>query len=304
MRTKHSCRKYVLGILAATLWLAWTLPAWAERVVVMLSRSASTYNAALSGFQSTAPFKIEVFNLESGPRILADVARAVQAGNVDAIVAIGTEAVMAAGKVKTELPLVYTMVLRPITLPGRKISGVIVMPGVGEQLARIHKLLPDRTRVGMIFNPSTSDDEIKLARRTVDRFQMKLYAIPYDKSLEATGAMQKMTKDMVDIMLMLAEETLSDPQVFQQMVNHCRSEKIPLIGLSLNHVKAGAFAAFSADFQDIGAQTAEFTQTIIRGGDQNQIVTPRKIIVYVNSEVREQLGIPDLSGFPEVRQVE
>lgn len=272
-----------------------------KNVLVLLSRSVPSYNAALEGFKTRAPFKVELLNLEKSPGVVADLPARTAAGEFDAVVAIGTEAALTAGKLNLSVPVVYTMVLQPLKFPASNFSGVLVKIGVAEQLARIHKLLPGRSRIGVIYNPDYSGEDINLARKVAGNYNLTVYAVPVVSKNDIDAALGKMTADMVDALWMVVDEMTADPAVFAKLSQQCNQQKMPLIGLSAGHVKAGALAAFCADFSDVGAQTAEYVQTQLESGLKSPVATPRKVIVYFNEPLHQQLKIGDVSEFPDAQ---
>lgn len=83
------------------------------------------------------------------------------------------------------------------------------------------------------------------------------------------------------------------------MIQHSLNEKVPFVAMSKAQVKAGALAAFSVDFKDLGAQTAEVVQNMLKAPKNMGSESPRRLILFVNSDTQKKLGInafPSISG--------
>lgn len=277
--------------------------ACAAKVALVVSRTADPYLAAARGLQQNTKYEIEAFNMEGD----GDKGRQLMGGfSPDAysgVVAIGTEAGLAAKQLNTGLPLVYTMVMEPLDFPGHKAAGVIIKISMDEQFSRLHKMFPAKKRLGVIYTQNTAED-IEQARAAVSKFSLSLYPIAVQKAEEVPAALTKLTRDTVDILWMVPDKILTSPATVTQIIAHSQKENCPFIGLSMFHVKMGALAGFSVDFSDVGAQTAALVKKQIEGGSGIRVENPRKIIVYVNPKVQKQMGLDDLTSFPEVTFVQ
>ena len=77
--------------------------------------------------------------------------------------------------------------------------------------------------------------------------------------------------------------------------------RVPLIGLSAAHVRAGALASLSCDYDDVGVQTAELALRILAGEKPAAIpiTTPRRVTLAINTRTAEHVGVaiaPDLAA--------
>jgi len=272
----------------------------AENVAVILSRSADAYQIVLDGFRSKAPFKYEIYNLTTDAAAIDMLAKQAAAGNLDLVVTVGSEATIAVNRWGTEIPVVYTMVMDSVRSVGPRVCGLTVRVDYRRQLELLHKMFPGKNRIGLVYNINFAYEDVKQVRAYTDEKGAKLYAVPFENKPELINALKRMTGDMVDLIFMVADKTLLDPEIFFALLHHCQDSKLPLIALSPTQVKAGALAAFSADLSDVGAQTAECAQTVLNTGSvSNQ--SPRKIIIYMNGNTQKQLGLGDFSGFPGVQ---
>lgn len=270
-----------------------------QKIVVLQSSSAGAYQEALEGFRSRVNFQLEILNLETNTDGGREAARRSETGELAAIVAIGSKAAESARLASHKIPVVYTMLLQPLRPGQENVSGVLAKIGVEEQLARIRKLLPNRRRLGVIYNPDSSGEDIAAARKFAEGNKFTIYAVPAVAAGEMDVPVSKITASMVDLLWMVVDESTASPAVFSKLLAQCARENLPLIGLSQSHVKAGALAAFCADFGDVGAQTAEYTRDLLASATSKQVMLARKTVVYVNGRVLAGVRDCDLSQFPD-----
>ena len=295
--------KIVLMAGGLALWIG-TGAAWGEKVALVLSRSADPYVAAARGFQHTTPSEVEVFNMEGDTEKGQQIMRGVAPATVLAVVTIGTEASQATRALDPSIPIVYTMVLDPLELPQHRSTGVVIKIGIEAQFARMQKLFPTKKRIGVIYNPKYSSLDIEQARKLAPQYELALTPLAVERPEEVPTALPKLVRGVVDLIWMVPDRTVAQPAAVQDLIDHALQEGLPLIGLSMYHVKIGALAAFSVDFNDVGIQTAKLAQRFLSEGGRLPVEMPRKIIIYVNPKVQKQIGIEDLSVFPEVNYIQ
>jgi len=273
----------------------------ASKVMAVISRSLVPYQEALKGYEQSGTFEIEKVNLEG------DVAkgRLIKGDGKDVLLILGTEALTAIKDNWPDVPVVYTMVLEPYDAPGRRVSGVLMQVPLNEQIARIAKMFPDAKKIGVIYNPVYSKKAVNQAREMVGEFGMSLIPVAVEKPEEISAALANLRRAEVNVLWSVIDPTVAQPVAMSQMIKFSLDEKLPFIALANYHVKAGALATFGVDYNDIGAQTAALTRKMIETpGWHGRIETPRKIVIYVNTETRKHLGLDRLSQYPEVRPIE
>jgi len=280
-----------------------SVSAQAAKVAVVISRSAAPYLTAAQGLKQAARFEMEMFNMEGD----AEKGRQFMSGfapeAVSLVIAIGTEAGLAAKQADPAIPVVYSMVMEAIEFPKHKAAGVVIKIGLDDQFSRVRKMFPTRRRIGVIYTQNSIQD-IEQARAEVAKFDLSLYPIAVEKSEEVPDALSKLNHGTVDLLWMVPDKVLTSPAVVAQMIQHSLKENLPFIGLSMYHAKMGALAGFSVDFADVGSQTAVLAKKQMDEGARARVETPRKVIIYVNPKVQKQMGLDDLSAFPEVAFVQ
>jgi|GEM_PF-2931326 len=297
---RHSMRWIFQAVLALALFSS---TAWAAPVVVVLSRTAEPYTAMLEGFKQAFSGEVVVANMEGNAQQGQQLMQGYQPGEVAAVVAVGTEAARAGAALNPAIPLLFSMVREPVALPKRNPAGVILQIKVSDQFGKIALLFPLRKRIGVIYNPSVSADQVSEARGLMDRFGLKLYMLSVESAAGVPAALDRMTPAHVDLIWMVLDETVAQPAVLKQVITHSLQQKLPVVGFSMHQVKAGVVAAFAADYQDIGGQTAKLAKRMI-AGEPAAVEAPRKMLLYVNPTVQQALGCEDLTKAKDAHQVQ
>ncbi len=277
---------------------------WSQggEVVVVVSRTLAPYQEALKGFEHDGRFNAVVINLEGDATKTAPILEAVQNVRPEAVLAFGTDAVNAVKNISLSLPIVYAMVLEPVDFQGKKVSGIVIQIPPTEQFSRISKMLPGVKRVGVLYNPNFSKKAIAQARETIGQFNMMLIPIAIENPSEISGALSNLTKDKVDAIWSVVDNMVAQPMMVGKTIEHSQNQKIPFIGLSVFHVKAGALSAFSVDYSDVGRQASELVAKVITDGVSGKVETPKKIVVFVNEVTQRQLNV-ELSKVTDVQFV-
>jgi putative tryptophan/tyrosine transport system substrate-binding protein len=295
--------KKALTLLVFGMALLSTAPAWCEKIVVVFGRTLPPYQEALQGFQHNSSYDVVTFNLEGNSANAPQVIRDVNAASPDGVLVFGAEALNAVKNQVPNLPLIYTMVVEQPESFQSKMGGVVMQIPVSQQLDTLHRLLPLSKKVGVLYNPVFTAKAINEARAQVDKMQLTLVPIAVEKQSEIHQALEKMKEGGVDVLWSVLDKTAAQPAAVEEIIKYSLENKLPFIGLTNFHVKAGALAALSVDFSDLGAQTAVLARQILQGSANGRVEMPRKIIIYLNTDTQKRIGLKDLSLLPEVQVV-
>jgi putative ABC transport system substrate-binding protein len=284
-------RVLTLGCLAGSLI---SLPALAQNILVIMNTAIAPYQQVLQALRKAGPFEIQVLDLK-------DVGQAVYSGKTGVVV-FGTEAMSALKNMPSSLPVVYTMALEPCSLPGRRVSGVIMQISVEDEIARIPKILPKAKKVGVLYNPAYSSKTVSRARETVGDYGLSLEPIAVESQNDIGDALTKLGKLRIDVLLLLVDKTALQPAAIEQMIRFSGENQVPFIGLTIFHVKAGALAAFAIDYEDIGIQTAQLTKEMLaEPALDGKVEKPRKIITFINSDTQKRLNLGEIKDLTDVK---
>lgn len=290
----------LLGLLAGSGSLS---PTYAAKVKMLLGRNTGPYEEVRKSIQSHAGFELEVMYLSGKPDQDVKVVSGFSSDNTSLVVALGTQALVPAAKLDAGIPLVYTLVFDPVSMPGRETSGVLIQIGIKQQLEKLKELFPEREQVGVLFNPSYSQDQVNQAREIADGLGLRLLVVPVGQAVELPAALKRLQAGSAELIWMIADQTIVHPQAVKTIAEFSHKNRLPLIGLSLFHVQSGALAAFTVDFADIGLQTAEVAGLKLAGNTSPAVQKPRKVIVYVSRQVLKRMQLKDMADLPQIEYV-
>jgi len=262
-------------------------------VAIVKSSSIPPFEQAIGAFvsvlreQKRQP-EILTFDLEgdaaNGPSVMTKVKDA----NPTVVVAVGSLATAAALADSSSLPIVFSMVLYP-ALSGFTDAGPHPVTGVSldipdaEVFRKLRQVLPKARRVGVLYHPDETGRLVEAARKAATAHGFEIVA---ESVAEATplAVMDRIART-VDVLWSVADSHVFTPQTTSALILSALRHGVPLVGLSVAHVRAGAMAAFFCDHEEIGRQTAAVTLRVL-GGDE-----PRSIPVGQPKSVRLALNL-------------
>jgi putative tryptophan/tyrosine transport system substrate-binding protein len=275
-------------------------PVAAKKAVVVLSRSLLPYEQAFEGFKENFAGTVLKKDMAGDSDLGQQIFRKISSDQAAVVVTIGSEATMLAQKNLTDIPLVYTMVLDAPKNSDHISAGVLMRMEIEKQLKTVMQLFPDGKKgIGVIYNSHFSGAVINQARPIVKELGSVLAPIAVERNADIPRALKKLSKNNIDVLWSVVDPTVAKPETMQLIIKHALKEKIPFVALSRYHVKAGAFAALSVDYKDMGAQTAKIAKTMVARGKSMPAKYPRKLILYINRDTQKKIGLkqlPEMSG--------
>jgi len=277
-------------------------------VVIIKSNPAAPFNQAAEVIADRLrrdPLQPEqfTFDLEGDdtnvPRVLAELRRL----HPRLVITVGSFATAGAMNEPAAEPLLFSMVLYPrqsglTSTPNRRVTGASLDIPLVVQFKYLRRLFPQARRVGVLYHSVETGSIIEEARQVAASQGFILIAVTVDEPGRALPAL-KLLLPQIDVLWTVADSHVFSPQTTSPLILATLRSNIPLFGLSTAHVHAGAVAALTADYADVGMQTAEIALRVLRGEDpaQIQMVTPRKVSLVLNLRSASHLGIqipPDL----------
>ena len=193
-----------------------------------------------------------------------------------------------------EKPIVYTMVLNPRAVVGvdQNITGVHLESSPRKSLETMRRLLPNISRVGVVYNPSLNEENMNEAHKIAKSMNVELVSISCKNIGEAIKAIPSLA-DRVDIMWMIPDAVTASSKVFEMMLATSLKRGVPLFALSRKHVSQGALAALSADYYENGRQAGRMASRIARGKSPSSIADEYsfKSRLVINLNTAKTLGL-------------
>jgi putative tryptophan/tyrosine transport system substrate-binding protein len=287
-------------IVTFILFYLWSNPILAEKaahILVVTSSNDAPYQEAITGFkaQFSSQGKIQFTELalaeaKSTPKKIASI-------KPDLIYTLGSEAAQWASLEAPRIPIVATMVLKDdIFNKSANITGISLGYSLKTQFEWLKKFFPQQKAVAILFNPAENAATVQTARAISQQEGFKLVAIPVASPKELPYALEQLSSN-IEILFAIPDETVMSVNTAKEVLLASFRNKVPLVGLSDNWVKSGAFYAMSWDYKDIGQQCAGMAQKLLAGVAVKALPPehPRKITYTINAKIAEHMDmqIPD-----------
>ena len=278
----------------------WSNPVLAEKtshILVITDSNDGPYKEAITGFkeQMSAPAKIKFTELTLAQA--KSTPKQIESLKPDLIYALGSDAIKWASLEASRIPIVATMVLKDdVFRQSANMTGVSLGYSLKIQFQWLKKFFPQQKAVAILFNPSENAATIQAAKAISQQSGFNLVAIPVETPKELPYALEQLANN-VEILFAIPDETVMSVNTAKEVLLASFRNKVPLIGLSDNWVKSGAFYALSWDYGDLGHQCADMAQKLLAGAPVQTIPPehPRKITYTINAKIAEHMDmeIPD-----------
>ncbi|MCR5099921.1 MAG: ABC transporter substrate-binding protein [Butyrivibrio sp.] len=256
-------------------------------------------NGIVEGDNLTIDFQ----NAQADTATASQISDAFVGGSVDLICAIATPSAMSAynSAKDTEIPVIYTAVSDPVGAelaaedgtPVGNITGTSDALAVTEQLEMIRTILPEATKIGIIYTTSEANSV-----STIEQY--KEYAADYGFEIVDTGINTLADLDMaasdmaskVDCINNLTDNTVVSG--LQTVINAANNAGIPVFGSEVEQVKAGCLAAMGLDYYQLGIQTGEMAASVLKGEVSASELAYQVIdepSLYVNTAAAEKISL-------------
>jgi len=267
-------------------------PAYSDsEIVVLQGIRVKPYTEALEGFAAACGCKFEQLVLSEMAG--ADIRRKIDGLRPQMVLAVGMQALAEARKIR-DLPVVYLMVLNPLGLPAGEsnITGVSMLIPPDKQLAALTDTLPDRTNIGLLYDPDRSGSFVQEARQAAAKSGLNLVARPVSDARQAPELILGM-KDQIDVFWMIPDVAVVTPETVEFLLLFSFQHKVPIFTFSEKYVEMGAFMSMDIDARDMGRQAGEMAGAILAGADINRIkpVYAASAVVSTNVMIARKLGI-------------
>ncbi|MGZ8095501.1 MAG: ABC transporter substrate-binding protein [Methylosarcina sp.] len=211
----------------------------------------------------------------------------------DLIYSLGGESTEASLRNTSTIPIVATMILKRFSYEhADNITGVYLNYPLTIQFEWIKKFFPEHKKIAIFFNPEENIGTIREARLIAEHQGLDLIPIPVETPKELPYALDQL-KSNVEILLAIPDEIAMSSKTAKEVLLASFRNRVPLIGLSDNWVKSGAFYALSWDYDDLGRQCAIQSDTLIKGVPIQKVPIeyPRKTTYSINAKIAQHMNI-------------
>ncbi len=264
------------------------------RILIVSNSNEEPYRLALDGFmrQLAGSVKAEFSELKL-TQIQAEPGDELTHIHPDIIFTLGSEALNWATRQTSRIPIVATMVLKEEAFNhANNVTGVILSYSMQTQIQWLKKFFPQQSTVAILYNPAENAGTVREASQLSRQAGLNLITIPVLTHKELPYALEQLEKN-VELLFAIPDETVMSAATAKEVLLASFRNKVPLIGLSDNWVKSGAFYALSWDYNDLGSQCAAQAEKILKGTPVSKVMPehPRKQTYTVNVKIAEHMNI-------------
>ncbi|MEW5757539.1 MAG: ABC transporter substrate binding protein [Pseudomonadota bacterium] len=267
------------------------------RVVAVIASDARPYQEALQGVRDYAAqhlphVRVTAITLARENSASSDNTNIMNTP-ADLYLALGTAALEQFWQGGVKRPIVAGMVLNAADLARfENATGVLMELPVETEIEWMARLLPGKSRVGLLYSPGPHAQRYAAAESLLAARGSSLQPRAVAAPQELPAALKALERD-VDLLWGIPDPMVYTPQTAKEILLYSFRHRIPMIGLSRMWVKGGALYALDRDYRDIGMQCGELVKKVLEGAAPSQLppVHPRKIVYAINMKTARHMKI-------------
>lgn len=256
-----------------------------------------------AGYMEGVNLKILFENAQADPNMASQVSNNFISKKVDLICAIATpmaQSAFGAAK-KTKIPVIFTAVTDPVKAelakedgtPNGNTTGTSDKLPVEKQLEMIRKILPDATKIGIMYSTSevNSLSAIEEYKAAAPNFGFEIVESGISTSADIPLAADNLL-EQVDCINNLTDNTVVS--ALPIILDKAAKKNIPVFGSEVEQVKIGCLASMGLDYFDLGKQTGKMAAQVLSGEKKASEINfeiIEEFAFYGNKAVAENLGI-------------
>ncbi|MEQ1485535.1 ABC transporter substrate-binding protein [Methyloglobulus sp.] len=286
-------KRLIATFLIFCMWSTAILAEKTSQILVISNSNDEPYQEATRGFKAQISAQGKATLTELPLSQAQPSAKEIERIKPDLIYTLGGDATRWASLQTSTIPIVATMVLKEdVFTQSPNITGVSLNYSLRIQFQWLKKFFPSQKSVAILFNPAENSAIVQEARQLSQQSGFKLVAIPVASPKELPYALEQLANN-VEILFAIPDETVMSVNTAKEVLLASFSNKVPLVGLSDNWVKSGAFYSLSWDYEDLGRQSAILAQKLLAGATVQATPPehPRKITYTVNARIAEHMDM-------------
>lgn len=270
--------------------------AWGQDIVVLKSADVGAYNAAASAFQDilTPEFDVLEYDLQGDLSHGRKLGRKIRASPARLIVAIGLKAALAAKLEILDIPIISCMVLTPAKydLTGDNMTSIGLRIPIEHQFDMIQQLIPNVQRVGVLFDPTKTDETIQQAKALAKKHGLQFVSSSVSSPQDVPDKLRALLPS-IDLLWLIPDSTVLTEDSLEFLLSTTLEARIPVVGFSSGLVRSGAFAGLYINYAKVGTQVAKLANDILKGKriPQGASLPPEHVSLAINKQIAEYLGI-------------
>lgn len=249
---------------------------------------------------SDATLKWQYQTAQGNTATAAQIARKFVGDRPDVIVAIATPSAQAVVASTKSIPVVFAAVTDPVAAQlvrnwdasGSNVTGVSDELELNRQMELVKRVLPDATRVGMVYNPGEANSMVVVERlrKLLPEMGMTLVEAAAPRTVDVSSAARSLV-GKVDVIYASTDNNVVS--AYESLVKVGNDTKTPLIASDTDSVKRGAIAALGIDYYQHGVQAGELVVRLLNGEKPGDIAPQKtsELNLYLNRSAAAAQGV-------------
>ena len=230
----------------------------------------------------------------------SQIARKFVGDRPDAIVAIATPSAQAVVASSRSVPVVFAAVTDPVAAQlvrnwepsGSNVTGVSDELELDRQMELVKRVVPDATRVGMVYNPGEANSVVVVERlrKLLPEMGMTLVEAAAPRSVDVGSAARSLV-GKVDVIYTNTDNNVVS--AYESLVKVGMDTKTPLVASDTDSVKRGAIAAIGIDYYKHGVQAGELVVRLLNGEKPGDIAPQKttELSLFLNRSAAAAQGV-------------
>jgi ABC-type uncharacterized transport system substrate-binding protein len=260
-----------------------------EAIAIVTVPGVEAYNSTVAGIREQFP-QAMVWDARDESRIRGffvalhpQLAIAVGAGGAAVLLRLAPP----------DLPLVYSVALAgdpELDKPGRFRSVLTVDLPPDVLMAEVARRFPGRTRIGVIRGPVQTPASMRSLEHAGRRAGLTLEIVTCEQARDLVAAFLRL-QSHADLVWCPPDAALYTSATLKPLLVASLTSRLPIIGFSEQFVQAGALFGGSADFVEVGRQTAALAARVLHNEQTPARQAAREFRFVYNQRVSRLLGV-------------
>lgn len=223
---------------------------------------------------------------------------------VDVLVAVVTQAALAARKATDTIPIVMVGVSDPVGVglvaslarPGGNVTGTSTLAAnvVGKQLESLRELLPGVSRVATLWNPSNAVfQKLQLgeAKAAAAKLKLQLQLFEARTPDQLDRAFASMARPRPDALLILGDPMFGAH--WRRIAELAARHRIPAVSSTSDYADAGGLMSYGPNYVEAYRRSATYVDRILKGGRPADLPVeqPTTFELIINTRAAAALGL-------------
>jgi putative ABC transport system substrate-binding protein len=269
---------------------------YASEILVLQSAALPIYEQAVHGLKAELADSAQLveFDMQGDLARGRQLARRTRASSTALVVAVGVKAALAAKLEIFDIPIIFCMVFDPVAsgLNTPNMTGITLQIPIAHQLTTFHAVLPERKRIGVLYNPENTGALLDESRRQATPLGIEIVARPVSSGKDVPATLRALLSQ-IDVLWLLPDSTVLTEDSLRFLLGSALDANVPVVGFSSELVRSGALVGLYVDYEEIGRQAGKLVERMLHGAARPSppSVFPEQLRLALNLKTAKFLGI-------------